>query len=162
MAERSFIYCPYCEKQGTQVELLRSNPDAHLYRCPFAHVFDYTTLMSLRPTMIKVEIQEKPNPTDIQAQVFINPELWKRFRERFPNRSNATMVSIMQLTLDDDVIVISGDQARKLKALGIKTGADIVACAENNQTLTDTNQQLVAENNKFYSAIAERMAGAEQ
>ena len=55
--------------------------------------------------------------------------------------------------LDDDLVVVSGDQARKLKKLNIKNGADMVACAEENQRLGGENADLVKENARFWNAM---------
>jgi len=162
MAERSFIYCPFCERQNNlQTELLRGNPELHLYKCSLGHSFDYHTLMGMSPTMIKLEHIEKPRPTDVKAEFFVAPDLWGKFLAKFPNRKNATMESIMALSLDDDLIIISGEQAKKLKGFGIKTGQEMLACAENNQTLTAENEQLVRDNNRFYAAVGSAMATTE-
>ena len=32
MAERAFIYCPICDTNGTSTELVRGNPELHIYR----------------------------------------------------------------------------------------------------------------------------------
>jgi ribosomal silencing factor RsfS len=68
------------------------------------------------------------------------------------------MQSIMSLMLDDDLVIISGDQARKLKALNVKTGADMLSCAEEQKRLEGENADLVRENGKFYAAIRGEMA----
>ena len=158
MSERSFVWCPICQANGTQTELLRGAPELHIYRCAMGHAFEYEALMARNPTMIKLEAHEKPAPTDIKAQVWVNPELWAKFCAKFPDRKNATMVSIMSLSLDGDLVIISGEQAKKLKALGIKSGADMLATAENNRTLEAENSDLVRENSRFYAAIKGNMA----
>jgi hypothetical protein len=161
MADRSFIYCPFCEKQnGMQIELLRGNPESHLFRCQFGHVFDYSALMAQNPTKMPLQVVEKPAPTDIQATFWIQPEILNKYRQKFQNQQNSTINSILAILLDDDYVVISGEQARKLKSMNIKNGAEMVACAENNNTLTSENEMLVKENDRFYSAVREKM-GAE-
>ncbi len=161
MADRTFTYCPTCEKQSqTQVELIRGVPELHLWKCPMGHTFTPDQAMAMGATMIKLEVQEKPAPTDVKATVWVNPELWAKFVTKFPERKNATMTSIMALSLDDDLIIISGEQAKKLKAMNIKTGSDMVVCAENNRKLEGENADLVRDLNRFYTAVRSNMEEA--
>jgi len=117
--------------------------------------------MAMNPNMIHYEHHEKPGQNDIKAEVWVHPDLWGRFCAKFPDRKNATMASIMGLSLDDDLVIISGEQAKKLKALGIRTGAEMLACAENNRTLEAENADLARENGRFYSALRESVAAVE-
>jgi len=149
MAERSFMYCPTCEHNGTQAELIRGNPEMHLFKCSMNHSFTYEQLSSLNPTKIKYQPKEAPGPNDVQASFFVPAEILLKFREKHPNQQNATIASILQLHLDDDLIIISGDQARKLKALGIRTGAEMLATAEVDRTLTAENADLISKLNFF-------------
>ncbi|HZD32267.1 MAG TPA: hypothetical protein VE779_11465 [Candidatus Angelobacter sp.] len=158
MPDRAFMYCPFCAKDGVKAELFRGNPEMHLFRCMMQHAFTYQQLESMNVEKIKLEVVEKPLPTDIKAEVWVSPELWQRFRAKYPVQSNATMQSIMSLMLDDDLVIISGDQARKLKALNVKTGADMLSCAEEQKRLEGENADLVRENGKFYAAIRGEMA----
>ena len=144
MSERSFVWCPVCETNGTQIELLRGAPELHIYRCAMGHAFEYNALMARNPTMIKLEAHEKPAPTDIKAQVWVPPELWARFCSKYPDRKNATMISIMALSLDGDLVIVSGDQAKKLKALGVKSGAEMLSCAEENRRLEAENNNQIS------------------
>ena len=159
MADRSYIWCPFCEKQNNmQNELLRGNPESHLFRCQFGHVFDYQALMALNPTKMPIQVVEKPAPTDVKADFWIQPEILNRYRQKFPNQQHSTLNSVLAILLDDDYVIVSGEQARKLRAMNIRNGADMVACAENNKTLTDENEQLVKENDRFYNAVREKAA----
>jgi hypothetical protein len=163
MADRTGIYCPLCEQQGVKAELLRGNPELHLFRCISNHALTYGQLYGpeaqFQPTMIKMVVPEKPAPTDIQATVWLNPGVWQKFCEKYPNQKNATINSILALLLDDDLVIVSGEQARKLKKLDIKNGADMVANAEENQRLTGENADLVKDNSRFYQAVTAQMTG---
>lgn len=161
MADRSGIYCPYCEKNEVKNELLRGAPEMHLFRCNLGHCFDYSALMAQSPNMVKLEVVEKPGPNDLKVSVFIEPAVWQRFCAKYPNQRNSTLNSILNLCVDDDLVLVSGDQARELKKLGVRTGADMLACAQNNNTLTVENEALVKENNRFLDAMTSRMATAE-
>jgi hypothetical protein len=149
MAERSFMYCPTCLDAGVDAELIRGNPEMHLFRCLMNHAFTYDQLQALNPKKIPYVPKEAPGPSDVNASFFIPAEILSRFREKHPHQQNATIASILHLHLDDDVIIISGDQARKLKALGVRTGQEMLVVAQQNQTLTAENETLSQQINMF-------------
>jgi len=155
MAEHSF-YCPACDKQGIESELQRGAPENHLFKC-FAggHQFTYAQLQSLGAKMVKLQVAYIPPATHVKGHVFLPPDLWRQFCLKYPQQTSPTMESIIQLLLDDDLVLVSGEQARELKKLGIRNGQEMVECAKNNQTLEVTNADLVRENSRFYRAIAE-------
>lgn len=154
--EHSF-YCPGCERQGIQnVELVRGQPEMHLFRCAIGgHAYTYEQLRTLGAKMVQTAVAYTPPPAYVKGHVFLPPELWAKFCQKYPQQTSPTLESILSLLLDDDLILISGAQARELKKLGVKTGADMVETAKSNQTLTATNEDLVRENSRFYQAIAE-------
>lgn len=153
MADRAFIFCPFCEKNSVKQELFTGMPENHLFRCQFGHVYERDALMAMNPTMIHYQHQEKPGPHDVKAQVWVSADLWNRFRDKYPDTLNATMASIMQLSLDGDLIIVSGEQAKKLKALGVTSGAGMVTCAEERQRLAGENEEIAKENSRFWEAI---------
>jgi hypothetical protein len=162
MADRSFMYCPLCEKtHDIQVELFRGMPESHIFRCEQGHAFTYQRLIELNPTKIKLVTHEKPGPNDVKAEFWVNPKVLQDFRSKYANQQNSTINSILFLLLDEDLLMISGEQARKLKALGISTGADMLTTAEQIRTLTVENESLVKENDRFYRAIAARQSEVE-
>ena len=153
MAERSFMYCPHCEKTGVQSELFRGNPEMHLFRCLMNHAFTYDQLTALNPTKIQYVPKEVPGPTDVNASFFIPANILSKFREKYPNQQNATITSILQLHLDDDLIIISGEQARELKSLGVRTGQEMLVTAKQNRTLVAENETLSSQINFFSEMI---------
>ena len=163
MAERTGIYCPICEQQGVKAELVRGNPELHLFKCISNHSLTYSQLYGpdaqYQPNMIKLVVPEKPSPTDVQATVWLNPDVWQRFCAKYPNQKNATVNSILALLLDDDLVIVSGEQARKLKKFNIRNGADMVANAEEANRLAGENADLVKDNSRFYQAVASQVAG---
>ena len=161
MSDRAYYYCPTCQKNGTKNELLRGAPEVHLFRCQMGHAFTYEQLQELGAEMIPLHVEEKPAPTDIKVQLFVDPNVWQKFTAKYPNQKASTINSILALMLDDDLVMVSGEQARKLKKLGIRNGADMIAAAEENKRLEGENADLVKDNQRFYSAIAGSMAGAE-
>jgi len=156
--ERAFIMCPVCEKQGIQAELYRGNPENHLYRCASNHALTYE--QTATATKIKLVVQEKPGPTDVRAEFWIDPNVLSKFREKFPNQQNATVNSILHELCDSDMVLISGALARELKRLKIKTGEDMVANAHECQRLEVENADLVSKLDFFGRML--KGAGMEQ
>lgn len=157
MADRAFIYCPHCERQNNQkTELFTRNPEVNLFKCLLGHSFEYAALMAMNPTMIHYEHNEKPGQNDIKAEFWVDPKILSRFREKYPNQQNSTINSILQLSVDGDMIIVSGDQARKLKELGVRTGAEMLARIQVSKTLEAENADLISKLNYF----SEMMKGA--
>lgn len=137
MAQRGFMYCKPCEDAGTKVELISGNPEMHLFRCPVngAHIFTYDQTASF--TKIPMQFTEKMGPGDVKVDLFVDAEVLAKFKDMYPNRINATVGQILRSHLDGDLVIIDGMQARELKSLGIKNGAEMLAVAKNNQTMED-------------------------
>ena len=161
MADRSYIWCPLCEKTlQQQNELLRGNPETHLFKCAMGHSFEYAGLMAMNPTKIPYEHHEKPGAHDVKAEFWINSEVLNKFRQKYPNRESATVNSILHLHLNDDMMIISGEQAKKLRELGVRTAAEMVARIQVSKTLESENADLVSKFN-WLSSMMEKV-GVEQ
>ena len=160
MADRSYYWCPTCEKAGMKVELFRNNPEAHLFRDASNHAFTYEQLTQLNASKIPLTFQEKPGDHDVKADFWINDQVLNRYRQKFPVQANSTLNSILAIIVDDDFILLSGEQSRDLKKLGVKTGADMIATARQNQTLSAENADLVSKLD-FFSRMM-RGAGIEE
>lgn len=132
MAKRAMIYCPRCRHVGLPtVELVTENPEPDVFRCPNSHAFtSYLELMKMNPDMIKVVAHETPQPNQEKVEVWVDRGVVSKFREQFPAKLNSTVESIMTLALLGDYIIIDGVQAKKIRALGVKNGAEMVAALE--------------------------------
>jgi hypothetical protein len=137
MADRSYIYCPRCEAAGTKLELVREMTE---FKCANGHSFMYSQLTEA--TKIPLAFAEKPNVGDTKAEFFVSAEILAKFRAKYPMQQNSTVNSILALFLDDDLVVIDGKQAREMKKLGIKNGAEMLSAAQNNATLEGENNDL--------------------
>ena len=137
MADRSYIYCPRCEAAGVKIELVREMTE---FKCANGHSFVYTQLSEA--TKIPLAFMEMPLTGEVKAEFFVNQDVLNKFKAKYPNRLNSTVNSILALFLDDDLVVIDGKQARAMKKLGIKNGAEMLAAVENNATLEGENNDL--------------------
>ncbi len=93
--------------------------------------------MQMNPDKIKLVPMEKPGPNDIKVEVFVNAEIWDRFKKAYPHQINSTVQSIMQLYLLGEPIIIDGVQAKRINAMGVRTGAEMVAALEVGKSLED-------------------------
>lgn len=138
MAKRAMMFCPLCRKVGqNEVELFTENPEYDVFRCANqAHAFpNYLQLMEMNPDKIKLIPQEKPQAGDVKAEFWIDKEILSRFEAMYPNQKNATVQSILSCFLYGTPIIIDGVQAKKLKELGVKTGAEVLSAIEVGKTL---------------------------
>lgn len=141
MADRAMMWCPMCDKNGVNTEVVKKdNVD---FQCGIGHnLGDYNSLMAQRPRMMKLEVVHKPNVGDVKTEVWINGEALNKFNQMYPNQLSATLDNIVRQHLDGDLIIIDGMQARELKSLGIRTGAEMLSAIKNGKTLEDTNTTL--------------------
>lgn len=138
MAKRAMMMCPLCRKVGqNEVELFTENPEYDVFRCANqAHAFpNYLDLMAMNPDKIKLIPHEKPQAGDVKAEFWIDKEILSRFEAMYPNQKNATVASILSCFLYGQPIIIDGVQAKKLKELGVKTGAEVLSAIEVGKTL---------------------------
>lgn len=139
MAKRAMMYCPRCRNVGlATVELVTENPEQDVFRCPNSHAFpNYMELMKMNPDMIKLVASEKPQPGDVKVEVWVDKQILDRFQSLYPAKLNATVSSIMSLHLYGDPVIIDGIQAKKLRELGVRNGAEMVAAMEVAKSLED-------------------------
>lgn len=131
--ERTMIWCPLCDKNGVNNEIVRE--DNIVMKCGIGHSFTYASLMSHGPRMIRLEVIEKPNIGDVKVEVWVNGDALAKFNQMYPNRMSATVDNIIRQHCDGDIIIIDGMQAREMKSLGIRTGAEMLAAIKNARTL---------------------------
>lgn len=137
MAKRAMMYCPRCRMVGLPtVELFTGAPEEDVFRCDNGHPFpDYLALMRMNPDKIKLVPMEKMGPHDVKAEFFINSEILAKFKATYPNQENATVQSILSLYLYGDPIILDGNQAKALRAYGIRSGAEMVAAIEVGRSM---------------------------
>lgn len=140
MADRAFMWCPICDKNGVNNEIART--DNTTFECGIGHKYTYESLMAQHPRMIKLEVVHKPNVGDVKTEVWINGEALAKFNQMYPNQLSATLDNLVRQHLDGDLIIVDGMQARELKSLGIRTGAEMLSAIKNGKTLEDTNATL--------------------
>lgn len=147
MAKRAMMYCKRCEMVGLPtVELFTGAPEEDVFRCDNGHSFpDYLALMRMNPTKIKLVPMEKMGAHDVKVEVFVNSDIWDKFKSTYPNQVNATVQSILSLFLYGEPIILDGNQAKALRAYGIRSGAEMVAAIEVGRSMEAQLQQKTSE-----------------
>lgn len=137
----SYIYCPTCMKEGDKVRLTR---DQHLHRCPMGHgPFDNKQLTVIRSRgglieMEKYKVIEQPPDYAQKFSVWCNPEVWQALQEKYEGRFIATMVTMFEALADDSIVFIDGEDAKKLREMGVKNGVEMRALVEKQKELEGT------------------------
>lgn len=136
---RAYMYCPMCGINGQKVELCR---DQQKLLCQFSHTFEYSMIQQMMksgnpPEMIKTEIIEKPSEHAEKFGVWMHPNTWKLLQERYKGRLLVTLGTVMDALADGSIIFITGEDAKKLKAVGINGSKEMVAMAESRKDLEE-------------------------
>lgn len=152
------MYCKLCELAGSgNVELMRDNVDLF---CLMGHRMPHEAMLKLNPTMIRTEVHFKPGPNDVKCEVWINREVLAQVKQALGERFHPTIASVIRCCMAGDPVIIDGQQAEKLRKLGVKNGADMLATAELNVQLTGQNESLVDTVNEWEARFSRAMAGA--
>jgi hypothetical protein len=147
MADRAFIFCPFCRNMGNpRSELQRDNVD---FFCLMGHRAPHAQVLSMAPEMIKSEVIFKPGPHDMKVEVWCNSEVYARAKAALGERFHPTLASLIRCCMAGEPIVIDGQQAEKLRKLGIRSGQEMVVVAEQNVTLAGENESLVQQVNQW-------------
>lgn len=142
MADRAYMKCPACRDAGNAnpPELLRNQGDPNFF-CPMGHNLTPERLQMMHPEMIKLQPVVKPRDTDVKATFWCNPDVLARSREALGVQWDRTIEAVLQATITGDYILVDGGQATKLRAAGIRTGADMVASVDESKRLASENEE---------------------
>jgi hypothetical protein len=158
MADRAFMKCPFCRNMGnaSAPEMFRDNVD---FFCMLGHRAPHAQVMAMSPELVKTEVHFKPGPNDVKAEIWVNGEVLIKAKEVMGERFHPTIASLIRCCMAGEPVMIDGIQAEKLRKLGIKNGAEMVAVAEQNKQLAGENEGLVSQINEWESRFKDAMAG---
>lgn len=155
MADRAFMYCPFCRQLGSPtVELMRDNVD---FFCAMQHRGPHASILAMQPDMIKAEAYFKPGPHDMKVEVWVNQEVYQKAMQALGQRFHPTMASLIRCCMAGEPIVIDGQQAAELRKLGVRTGADMVVTAKLNLELSGQNESYVKTINEWEDRFSRAM-----
>lgn len=132
---KAYFACPICERAGTPgVQMTR---ESHLFKCPFGHQLNGAELSRFKLTMTPISAitTEQPNPESVKWPIYVMPQTRAVLEQKFSGRLHVTMATLCDALASDSVIFVSGGDADKLRAKGLKNGSSIVAAIESSVTL---------------------------
>jgi hypothetical protein len=128
------IYCPACDKQGISskmVKVLHSSGEGMRVKCiAQGHLYAYERLMQLNPRKEHLALNEKMPPSCQIQQVWVHPEAWAMLQKRFPQNLMTTLCATITALADPDTVMVEGEHAREMRALGVERGRDVLALAK--------------------------------
>src|SRR5579863_1028838 len=140
------LWCPACDRAqapSRMVRQLHSKQEGMVLRCAgMGHTYSYDRLMSLHPRMDKPDQPERQPPNTIVHQVWVYPEVLAALRNKFPQNLATTLCSCLTALADADTVLIEGEWAREMAALGIKRGREVLALAKEVKELRDKVKEL--------------------
>src|SRR4029077_14969287 len=86
----------------------------------------------------------------VKWPIWVMPATKQRLEERFSGRVIVTLLTIMAAIADDSVIFIEGDDAHKLRDMGIINGKQMLVVAEKSKEL----EEQLAEMNRKLAMLA--------
>ena len=105
--------------------------------------------------MVKADdiFPETPTLTDIKWPVWINPKVKERIEQKFHGRVMITVATYLAAIADDSIVLITGEQAKKLRDHGIKNGAEMVALAESVKQLEKEKDEAIQQILRFQDIL---------
>lgn len=154
----AYMFCIVCRSQGNSKSPLTRDGTGAI-RCGFGHgPFTLDQLMNSDMVPATELFVEQPTITDVKKQVWVNPEVWARLERKFANRFMITIATYLAAIADDSIVMITGEQAGKLRALGITNGQQILSTVEmakqTERELDESNKTI----QKFMGLIAAAQA----
>jgi hypothetical protein len=152
MADSAYIWCPTCRGNGNpRVMLKRRN---HLLVCTFGHQFDSTHQLGSKdpmdgfydkPDMTPMSelLTEQPSANAEKWSIWVHPRTKQRLIDKFPQNLWVTLGVLLDSLCDGSLILISGEDAKKLRASGVTNGATAVAMTESSKQLEKDRDQAV-------------------
>ena len=133
------LYCPACDKQNISskmVKVLHSSGEGMRVKCiAQGHLYTYERLMQLNPRKEHLVLNEKMPPSCIIQQVWVHPEAWAMLMKRFPQNLMTTLCATITALADPDTVMVEGEHAREMRALGVERGRDVLALAKRVKEL---------------------------
>jgi hypothetical protein len=137
----AYIYCPDCAKNGTPGVMLKRNQVNEL-SCAFGHKPVVTAIQSGAATSLgtvggaaemspfSTVMRESPDSTWVKWPVWVHPQVRALIESKFPDNWIHSVATLLAAFADGSLLIITGDEARKIKDHGAKNGAQIVSALE--------------------------------
>ena len=163
-----YIYCRVCAANGNPKSPLRREMDT--VKCALGHTMQGSTSMTashgeLPATasmdMVKANeiFLEQPTITDMKWPIFVNPKVKEKLESKFSGRLMITLGTYLAALADDSMIILTGEEAAKLRKLGVHNGKEMLASIEGGKIAERERDEAVASVTKFMGVL--KAAGVE-
>ena len=149
----AYTYCPTCRSNGNdRSPLIR---EMHVIRCSFGHSFSGGQLQQYGADMIKATdiFLETPAITDEMWKVPVNPRVKAILENKFKGRVFVTIGTLLAALSDDTLVMITGEQAKELRELGIKNGADMLSAVRTAKETEKALEDAITQIERFQSVL---------
>ena len=75
-------------------------------------------------------VMEQPDPRSMAYKIFLLPATWERFNQKFKGRVHITIATLLEALIDGQFLIITGEDAAKLKAKGLNNSQQILAALD--------------------------------
>jgi len=141
-AALTYVWCPQCASTGNpRSPLVRDG--SGMISCSFGHRPTADQLAASDMVKFGEVFKEQPSPTDIKWPIFVNPQVKAKLESRFPQNLMITIGTLLAALADGSVLILMGDEVKKLKDKGIKNGKDMLATLEMVDTVSKERQMLM-------------------
>lgn len=133
------LYCVECDKRGVSSKMLKvmhSKGEGMQVKCFNGHQYNYKTFMELNPRKEQLALTEKMHPSCTVQQIWVHPEAWAMLLKRFPQTLMTTLCATITALADPDTVMVEGQYAREMRALGVERGRDVLGLAKQLKALT--------------------------
>lgn len=159
-----YTYCETCAANGNPKSPLRREMDT--IQCGLGHRMSSAASMTVRPfsgdlpetasmSMVKlVDYQpESPNQTDVAWKIFVHPDVKAKIESKFAGRVIVTLGTFLAAIADGSIVMIMNEDARKLKAMGVSNGRDMVAAMESTKQTEKERDDAVQQIERFQQIL---------
>ncbi len=139
----SDIYCPQC----SDTLLHREYENYSCMKCGFQSDYRGLQEMSRHGTALKMQrkIHPEPQPDGTVSQaVYVRPETWENLRRKHPENLMHTLSDVFDGLAANGVVITFDEDARKLRAMGINNGAQMVTAMETARMVEAERNQLIS------------------
>jgi hypothetical protein len=96
---------------------------------------------------------ETPTITDVKWSVWVNPKVREKLESKFSGRLMITLGTYLAALADDSMIILTGEEAAKLRKLGVHNGKEMLASIEGGKVAERERDEAVKSVEKFMGIL---------
>ena len=105
---------------------------------------------------------EQPDPRSVRWPIYVLPETKEKLEAKFVGRIHITMGTFLAALADDQLFIITGSDAAKLRAKGLKNSAQVLASLDAIEKTEHERDQAKEQLERLMGLIKEAGASGGQ